>query len=199
MKRSLGPRALLYPTPVVVVGSYDPAGRPNAMTAAWAGVCCSQPPCVSVSIRPTRHTHSGIKRWQAFTLGLASVEQVRQVDYLGLASGADEDKFVGAGLTPVPGETVHAPYVDEFPIVLECRLLHALELGVHTLFVGEVLDCRADERILDRSGLPAIEKLRPLAYAPGRATYYGIGRPVARAFDVGRPGRREGGSPPSSD
>jgi flavin reductase (DIM6/NTAB) family NADH-FMN oxidoreductase RutF len=186
VKQSLGPRALLYPTPVVVVGSYDPAGRPNAMTAAWAGVSCSRPPCVSVSIRPSRHTYAGIRQRQAFTLGIASTEHVRQVDYLGLASGADEDKFAATGLTPVRADTVDAPYVSEFPIALECRLLHALELGVHTLFVGEVLDCKADETVLGGEGLPDIEKLRPLLYAPGHGTYYEVGPALARAFTVGK-------------
>jgi flavin reductase (DIM6/NTAB) family NADH-FMN oxidoreductase RutF len=186
LKRSLGPRALLYPAPVVVVGSYDPAGRPNAMVAAWAGVCCSRPPCVSVSIRPTRHTYAGIKQRQAFTLGIASSDQVRQVDYLGVASGALEDKFAAAGLTPVPADKVDAPYVAEFPIALECRLLHALDLGVHTLFVGEVLDFKAEEAVLGPEGLPAIEKLRPLLYAPGQTAYYGIGPRLASAFAEGR-------------
>jgi flavin reductase (DIM6/NTAB) family NADH-FMN oxidoreductase RutF len=186
VKRSLGPRALLYPTPVVVVGSYDAAGKPNAMTAAWAGICCSHPPCVSVSIRKARHTHNSIVERRAFTLGIASMDYVRQVDYLGLASGAAEDKFAAAGLTPVRADLVDAPYVAEFPIALECRLLHATDLGAHTQFVGEVLDVKADEAVLGPEGLPDIEKVRPFLYAPGQMAYYETGPFLARAFTVGK-------------
>ena len=186
MKRSLGPRALLYPAPVVVVGSYDSDDKPNAMTAAWAGVVCSQPPCVSVSIRRTRHTHAGILERRAFTVNVATQEQVRQVDYLGIASGAAEDKFAAAGLTPGRATTVDAPGVAEFPVVLECRLIHALDLGVHTLFVGEVLEMQADEAVLGPGGLPDIALLRPLVYSPGQMAYYEIGPRLATAFHVGK-------------
>lgn len=199
MKRSLGPRALLYPAPVVVVGSYDPDGRPNAMIAAWAGVCCSRPPCVSVSIRPSRYSYAGITRRQAFTLGIASVEHVHRVDYLGSVSGADEDKFAGAGLTPVRAGAVDAPYVEEFPLALECRLLHTLDLGVHTLFVGEVLDCRAEESVLGPQGLPDIGKLQPLAYSPGQTAYYEIGRRLGRAFQASGSGGTGADRPGTDD
>lgn len=184
--RSLGPRPLLYPTPVVVVGSYDAAGRPNVMTAAWAGVCCSRPPCVAVSVRPSRYSYEGITRRQAFTLGIASVDHVRQVDYFGLASGAAEDKFAACGLTAVRADTVDAPYVAEFPIALECRLRQAVDLGVHTQFIGEVLDLKADEAVLGAGGLPEMEKLRPLLYAPGQSAYFTVGPRLARAFSVGK-------------
>lgn len=186
MKRSLGPRALMYPAPVVVVGSYDPSGKPNAMTAAWAGVVCSSPPCVSVSIRRARHSHRSILERRAFTLNLASQDQVRQVDYLGLASGATEDKFAGAGLTAVRAAMVDAPYVEEFPVVIECRLLHATDLGVHTQFVGEVLDVKADEAVLGPGGLPDIALLRPLVYALGQGAYYEVGPYLAPAFTMGK-------------
>lgn len=186
MKRSLGPRALLYPTPVVVVGSYDAAGRPNAMTAAWAGIACSQPPCLSVSIRRARHSYGSILERRAFTVNLASQDLVREVDYFGLASGATEDKFTVAGLTPVRAGTVDAPGIAEFPIVIECRLLHATDLGVHTQFVGEVLEVQADEAVLGPGGLPDVTLLRPLLYSPGQSAYYGIGPRVAQAFSVGK-------------
>jgi flavin reductase (DIM6/NTAB) family NADH-FMN oxidoreductase RutF len=195
--RSLGPRALLYPTPVVVVGSYDATGKPNVMTAAWAGVCCSRPPCVTVSVRPSRYSYEGITRRQAFTLGIASIEHLRQVDYFGLVSGASEDKFAVAGLTPVRADTVDAPYVAEFPIALECRLLQAIELGVHTQFIGEVLDLKADEAVLGAGGLPDIEKVRPFLYAPGQMVYFAVGPRLARAFSAGK-GLGARGDPPTA-
>jgi flavin reductase (DIM6/NTAB) family NADH-FMN oxidoreductase RutF len=186
VKRSLGPRALLYPAPVVVIGTYDATGKANAMTAAWAGVACSHPPCVTVSVRRSRHSHAAILERRAFTVNLASQDQVRQVDYLGIASGAAEDKFAAAGLTPARAATVDAPGVEEFPLVLECRLLSATDLGVHTLFVGEVLEVQADEAVLGAGGLPDITLLRPLLYAPGQGAYYEVGPRVASAFSVGK-------------
>lgn len=186
MKRSLGARALLYPAPVVVVGSYDNAGRPNAMTAAWAGVACSQPPCVAVSIRRSRYSYNSILERGAFTLNLASEDQVRQVDYFGIASGATGDKFAATGLTAVRGTKVDAPGVGEFPLTLECRLHRVNELGVHSQFIGEVLDVLADEAVLGPGGLPDISLLRPLLYSPGQETYFGVGGLLAPAFRAGR-------------
>jgi flavin reductase (DIM6/NTAB) family NADH-FMN oxidoreductase RutF len=195
MKRSLGPRALLYPAPVVVIGTYDATGRANVMTAAWAGVCCSRPPCVSVSIRRSRYSYEAVVRRQAFTLCIASTEHMAQVDYFGLASGVREDKFAASGLTPVRADKVDAPYVAEFPIALECRLREAIDLGVHTQFIGEVLDFKADESVLGPEGLPDIEKVRPLVYAPGQETYYEVGPRLARAFGVGKGSSAPGSAP----
>lgn len=115
MKLSLGARAMLYPTPVVVVGSYDSAGRPNAMTAAWAGVACSQPPCVAVSIRRSRYSHTSILERGAFTLNLASEDQARQVDCLGIASGVTGGKLAAAGLTAIRSTSGDGPGVGESP------------------------------------------------------------------------------------
>jgi flavin reductase (DIM6/NTAB) family NADH-FMN oxidoreductase RutF len=172
--------------PVVVVGSYDPSGRPNAMTVAWAGIASSRPPCVAVSIRRSRHSHRSILERQAFTVNVASEDRVREVDYFGLVSGADADKFAATGLTPVRAGSVDAPGIEEFPLVLECRLLHTLDLGTHTLFVGEVLDARADESVLDAGGLPDMARLRPLLYAPGQMAYFSAGPFLAPAFEVGK-------------
>lgn len=185
MKKSLGAKTLLYPTPVVVVGTYDPAGRPNVMTASWAGICCSQPPCLAVAIRPATATHGHICQRKAFTLSLPSEDFVRQADYFGLVSGRQADKFAASRLTPARSERVDAPYVQEFPLVIECRLAHQFELGLHTLFVGEVLDVKADEAVLGPEGLVDVLKLRPLLFTPDTQGYYGVGRFVGRAFSVG--------------
>ena len=144
MKQSLGPKTLLFPTPVLMVGSYDQAGKPNLMNAAWGGICCSDPPCVTVSIRKARHSYDSIMFRKAFTVGITNEEHIVEADYVGMASGRNVDKFAVAGLTPVRSELVDAPYAAEFPVVLECRLLHTLELGIHTQFIGEILDVKAD-------------------------------------------------------
>ena len=136
MKRSLGAKTLLYPTPVCVVGTYDRAGKPNVMTAAWAGICCSSPPCIAVSLRKATYTYGNIMERKAFTISLPTEDYVKQADYFGMVSGRDEDKFSKAKLTAVKGDLVDAPFVKEFPLALECKLLHSIEIGLHTEFIG---------------------------------------------------------------
>jgi flavin reductase (DIM6/NTAB) family NADH-FMN oxidoreductase RutF len=186
MKKSLGPQTLVYPTPVFVVGTYDKAGKPNAMTAAWGGICCSQPPCVAVSIRKATYTHGNIIARRAFTISIPSEGRVKEADHLGLVSGRSVDKFAEAKLTPERGDLVDAPYVKEFPLVLECRLTQTIELGMHTQFVGEILDVKAEEAVLDGKGLVDIKKVEPLVFAPDTQCYYGIGRFLGKAFSIGK-------------
>ena len=186
MKKSLGPVTLVYPTPVFVVGTYDKAGKPNAMTAAWAGICCSRPPCIAVSLRKATYSHGNIVERGAFTVSIPSEEYARQADYFGLVSGRKEDKFAATKLTPARSDLVDAPYVKEFPLVLECRLVHTFELGLHTQFVGEILDVKAEEAVLSGKGTLDIKKLLPLVFAPDTQSYYGIGRFVGKAFALGK-------------
>lgn len=186
MKKSLGAKTILYPTPVLAVCTYDAEGKPNVMTAAWGGICCSVPPCVAVSLRKATYSHGNILHRKAFTVCVPSEKHVRAADYFGIASGRTEDKFAAAGLTPARSELADAPYVREFPLVLECRLAHVFELGLHTQFVGEILDVKADEEMLDAAGKPDIEKLRPMLYATECREYYGIGQSLGQAFSIGK-------------
>jgi flavin reductase (DIM6/NTAB) family NADH-FMN oxidoreductase RutF len=186
MKRSLGARTLLYPHPVLLVGTYDARGRPNLMTASWAGICCSQPPCVAVSLRKATYSHGSIVESRAFTLSIATVSWAKEADFAGIYSGRDEDKFQALGWTPVRSELVHAPYPAELPVILECQLVHTFELGLHTEFVGRILDVKADEEVLGRGGMPDLEKIQPLIFESGRQQYYGIGAYVGEAFEMGR-------------
>ncbi len=186
MKTSLGAKTLVYPTPVFVVGTYDKAGRPNVMTASWGGICCSRPPCVAVSLRKATYTYGNIQERKEFTISIPSEVHVKEADYFGLVSGRDTDKFAAAKLTPVKSDLVDAPYVKEFPLVVECRLVHTIELGLHTQFVGEVIDVKAEEGVLMGDGLLDIAKVSPLAYAPDTEAYYGIGRYIGQAFSIGK-------------
>lgn len=186
MKASIGAKSLLFPTPVCVVGTYDQNGRPNVAVAAWAGIACSRPPCVSVSFRKTTLTHGNILARKAFTISIAPEDRVREVDFFGIASGKQYDKFALARLTPTKSLMVDAPYVEEFPLVLECKLVHTAELGLHTLFVGEIVDVKADESIIGPTGAVEITRLRPLIYAHDTQEYYGVGRFVAKAFFAGQ-------------
>src|SRR5659263_269321 len=129
MKKSIGAHSVVYPAPVFVVGTYDVEGKPNVMTAAWGGICCSAPPCVAISLREATYTYRNILERKAFTISIPSEKYVKEADYFGMASGKHVDKFSATGLIPAKSEMVDAPYVDEFPFVLECQFFRGLKLG----------------------------------------------------------------------
>lgn len=186
MKKSLGANTLIYPTPTWIVGTYDKSGKPNAMTIAWGGICSSKPPCVGVSLRKATYSYGNIVERKAFTVNVPSVAHAKQADYIGMVSGREVDKFAAAGLTAVRGEFVDAPYVQEFPLVLECILQHTIELGLHTQFIGEIMDVKADEEVLGPDGLPDMEKVCPFVFAPGPRIYYRIGSEIGKGFAIGK-------------
>jgi len=184
MKKDIGPKTLLFPTPVLIVATYDAAGKPNAMNAAWGGICCSDPPCVTVSLRKATYTYESLMEKKVYTLNIPGKKYAVEADYLGIASGRDVDKFAATGLTPVRSGTVDAPYIEEFPINLECKIVHIADLGLHTQFVGEVLNIKADEGLLE--GPPMIEQIMPLIFAPDSRGYYTVGEAIGKAFSIGK-------------
>jgi flavin reductase (DIM6/NTAB) family NADH-FMN oxidoreductase RutF len=186
MKQSVGAKTLLFPAPVLMVGTYDPAGKPNLMNAAWGGICCSQPPCIAVSLRKATYSHACIIDRQAFTVGIACEARVAEADFVGMNSGRDMDKFAAAGLTPVKSDLVDAPYAAEFPVVLECRLLHVVEIGLHTQFIGEIVDVKADTDVFGNDGLLDIMKIKPLVYDTSHKGYHTVGPLLEQAFSVGK-------------
>jgi len=186
MKKSIGAKTLVYPTPAFVIGTYDKDGRPNVMTAAWAGICCSKPPCVGVSLRKARYSYDNIVARKAFTVNVPSEQYVRETDYFGIASGRKKDKFATSGLTPVKSDLVDAPFIKEFPFALECSLLHTIEIGVHVQFIGEITDIKADEKVLNDNGVPDIDKVKPILFAPEMQAYYGVGNFLGKAFSIGK-------------
>ncbi|MBU0464905.1 MAG: flavin reductase family protein [Proteobacteria bacterium] len=186
MKRSIGAKTIVYPAPVLIVATYDKDGKANAMTAAWGGICCSKPPCVTVSLRKATYSYNCIVQSKAYTLNIPSQKYVKEADYLGMATGKNEDKFKATGLTPVKSDLVNAPYIKEFSLILECKLLHTFEIGLHTQFIGEILDVKADDSVLNDEGLPDIEKVQPIIFAPSCRTYHGIGNKLGDAFSIGK-------------
>lgn len=186
MKRSLGVKTLTFPTPVWVVGTYDKEGKPNVMTIAWGGICCSQPPCVNISLRKNRYSYDNIMERKAFTINIPSENYAKEADYFGIATGSKTDKFADTGLTPVKSDLVDAPYIKEFPLILECKMTHNTEIGTHTLFVGEIVDVKSDESVLGEEGLPDINKVLPVLFAPEVRTYHGIGKTLGKAFSMGK-------------
>ena len=190
MLSSLGSLPFCLPAPVWLVGTYDAEGRPNVMTAVAGGLCSTQPPCLGVSLRRGGWTHASLPGRAAFTVAVPSRSLAARVDFAGLMSGRNADKFAAAGLTPVAGEHVDAPYVAECPVVLELALRHTLELGSHTLYVGEIMDVKVEESCLRPDGLADPARIDALCFAPLTHEYYATGDFVARAYAVGKTLRR---------
>lgn len=186
MKKSFGPKTLIFPAPVWIIGTYDKDGKPNAMNIAWGGICSSQPPCVAVSIRKATYSHAAIIERNAFTVNVPSENYVKEADYFGIYSGKNVDKFLVTGLTPVKGDKVDAPYIKEFPLILECKLISTSEIGIHTHFIGEIMDVKADESVLGENGMPDMLKVKPIVYASEVRSYYGIGQHLGQAHSIGK-------------
>ena len=186
MKRSIGAKTVVFPTPVFIVGSYDKSGKPNEMAVAWGGICCSAPPCVGIAVREATYTYGNIMARKAFTISIPSEKFIKEADYFGIFSGRSEDKFAATKLTPVKSDLVDAPYVKEFPFVLECSVAQVVKLGLHTLFIGEIRDVKADETVLGKDGAPVIEKVKPMIFDPASRAYYGIGKYLGDAFSEGK-------------
>ncbi len=189
MKVSLGAKTLA-PSPVYIVGTYDSSGRANMMAAAWAGICCSQPPCLAVSLREATYSYGNIQVREAFTVNIPGEEQAAAADYFGLASGRETDKPADTGLTAVKSDLVDAPYIEEFPLVLECSLFRTVELGLHTMFVGEIKDVKAEESTLGEEGVLDLGRLKPFVFSPADRMYYRLGEKLGPAFSIGEQYRR---------
>ncbi len=187
MRLSLPAQTILLPSPVLIIGTYGPDGRPNIMNAAWGGIASSQPPCISVSLREATLSYHNIKRTGAFTVNIPSEKYVREADFVGMVSGRECDKFDRARLTPEKSKRVDAPIVKEFPYALECRLDRLVDLGSHTMFIGEIVGMVADSEVLNPARLPDIEKVRPMLFGSfGSPAYYGIDGKLGDVFSAGK-------------
>ncbi|UCF07071.1 MAG: flavin reductase family protein [bacterium] len=172
--KSLGAKTVL-PSPVWVIGSYDSEGKANAMTASWVTISCSKPPCVSISLREATYTFGNIMNMGAYTVNIPSEKYATAAAYFGTVSGRDVDKFAATGLTPVKSELVNAPYIKEFPLVMECHVIQVVRLGLHTMFVAEVKDVKVSPKILDKEGNLDMAKLQPLVFNPSSWELFGVG------------------------
>ena len=186
MKKSLGANTIVPTTPVWVVGTYNREGKPNVMTAAWGGVCCSKPPCIYVSLRKATSTYGNIMERKAFTVSIPSETYVKEADYFGIASANSVDKFAASGLTPVKSDLVDAPYVKEFPLIIECKVIKVVEIGLHTEFIGEVVDVKADSTVFNENNIPDIEKMKPIIWIPLEMSYRAVGKDSGKAFSIGK-------------
>ena len=173
-KKSLKPFPYLYPAPVLLISTREASGKPHVATICWAGVLCSDPPMVGVSVRPTRRSNKLIKDGGEFIINIPSTKWLKETDYCGFTSVTDTDKFLTVGFTAVAGEKVKAPLIRECPLNLECAVKQIVPLGSHDLFIAEVVAAHADEEILDGNEI-SMEKLSAFAYCPSVHEYRAIG------------------------
>ena len=182
MRKNFGAKTWLYPMPVLIVGTYDENGVPNAMNAAWSGVYDTDQ--VMVCLAHDHKTTENIKKTGAFTVSFATEKTVAPCDYVGIVSANDvPDKFAKAGFHAARGEYVNAPVIEELPMTLECKLVKFNEDGI---CIGEIVNISADEEILDEKGRIDVKKLQPICYDGVTHAYLGLGETVGQAFSDGK-------------
>lgn len=178
MKKLIKPGTSLFPTPAVMVSCASEGSAPNIITIAWAGVVCSEPPILSISVRPGRHSHGLISRSGVFVVNIPGENQLHHLDYCGVTSGRNIDKFAACGLTPLAGSQVAAPLIKECPVNLECRVIEHKTLGVHDLFLGQIVAVHMNEDVMNDKGVVDIQQLRPIAYCPQASQYWSLKEPI---------------------
>lgn len=182
------PGTLLYPVPAVLVTCGDIAGVKNVLTIAWAGTVASDPVMVSISVRPERYSYNLIKDSGEFVVNLPNRRLVQAVDFCGVKSGRDNDKFKLMGLTAVPAETVKAPIIQEAPLSLECKVESIISLGSHDLFLAKVSGVQVDEKLIDSNGRLNLGKADLITYVHGH--YWTLKEPIGNfGFSVKKPAR----------
>lgn len=168
---------LLAPLPVVAVTCGE-GEEANIITVAWTGILCSDPPKTYVSIRPERHSHGIISKTGELCINLVPSRMIRSVDYCGIRSGRDVDKFARTGFTKEPCSQIGCPQIAESPLTLECRVTDVLRLGSHDAFICDIVAVNADESIIDEKGKLRLEKAGLCAYSHGE--YFALGKKVGK-------------------
>ncbi len=183
MRKNLKAKAYIYPLPVLIIGTYDEEGTPNAMNAAWGTVCDTAQ--VAICLSHTHKTVQNLLKTGAFTVAIADKNNVVAADYVGVISGNKvPDKLKKTGWTIEKSEAVNAPIFTNFPLVLECKLVSYDEDT--EICIGEVVNVSAEEEILDENGAVDLSKFQPLCYASGARDYYVLGEKVGKAFAEGK-------------
>lgn len=168
------PGNMLYPLPAVLVSVAGADGEKNVLTIAWSGTVCSNPPMVSISVRPERYSYKMLKETGEFVINLTTEELVYAVDYCGVKSGRDVDKFEKMNLTPLQADEVKAPLIAESPVNIECRVTEVKPLGSHDMFLAEVVAVHVQEDYMDENHKFHLEDAKPIVYSHG--SYYSLGR-----------------------
>ncbi len=175
---NFGAKPWLYPMPVLIVGTYDENGVPNAMNAAWGAITDMNEITISMS---EHKTTENLLQTGAFTVSIATEETVLPCDYVGVETATKvPDKFARAGFHATKSTYVDAPLIEELPMALECRVKRYED----EILVGEIVNVNADESILT-DGKIDLSKFRPIIYDPANHDYVGLGKKVGNAFQDG--------------
>ena len=173
------PGTMIYPIPAVLVSCGEYGGKQNILTVAWTGVVCSDPAMCSISIRPGRFSYEMIRKSGEFAINLTTAAMARAVDWCGVKSGRDLDKFKEMKLTATPAKHIRAPLIAESPVNLECRVREVRELGSHPMFIAEILAVHADPSYFDpKTGFFNLAAAEPLCYCHGH--YYRLGKHIGK-------------------
>jgi len=167
-KNTKRPTTYLYPLPTVMVSCGDNIKKYNIITIAWTGTICSTPPMCYISIRPERHSHSIISKTKEFVVNLTTEKLIKAMDYCGIKSGRDVDKFKELNLTPQIGQIVKAPLIAESPVNIECVVKEIKPLGSHNMFISEVVAININEEYKNTADL--------IAYNDGK--YYNLKKQI---------------------
>lgn len=170
------PGNMLYPLPAVMVSCQGKDTKPNILTVAWTGTICTNPAMVYISVRPERYSYDLIKSSGEFVINLSTKKLARAVDYCGVRSGRDVDKFKELHLTPIYGEKVHVPYIAECPVNIECRIVKIEELGSHHMFIATVEGVHVDPSYMNEKGKFDLNKADLIAYSHGE--YFDLGKKI---------------------
>ena len=182
MRKNFGAKAMCYPMPVFIIGTYNADGTPNAMNAAWGGI--SEETEISICVDSTHKTAENLLARRAFTVSMATAKMLTACDYVGLVSGSKEpDKFAKAGFHATQSPFVDAPLIDELPMALECEVISYDEETCR--LVGRIVNVCADESVLGENGKVDPAKLQPITYDPVNHHYLVLGQKVGQAFHDG--------------
>jgi len=172
-KVTWGGGALIAPVPPVLV-SCGTMEHPNVLTIGWTGVLNTIPPKTYISVRPERYSYKLIKDSGVFVINLPTAKLVRTVDFCGVRSGRDINKFEVCGITATLSPKLGCPMVNESPLSLECRVTDEIPLGSHNMFMADIVAVNVDESLIDQKGKLHLDKAGLLAYAHGE--YFELGK-----------------------
>ena len=189
-KTTWKPGNMLYPLPAVLVTSRDAEGRDDVATVAWAGTVCTNPPMVSISLRPSRLSYQNIVETGVFVINLTTEALVEAVDCCGVRSGRDVDKFEKCGLAREEAEEISCSMLSASPVNIECRVTEKRDLGSHTMFIAQVLSVHVDDMYVSDNGRFSFEKSKPIVYSHGE--YRAMGRRMGTfGFSVAKKKRKK--------
>lgn len=178
-KVSWRPGTMVYPVPAALISVGATPEEWNLLTIAWVGTVCSDPAMLSISVRKERYSYPILMRNMEFTVNLTTESMARATDWCGVRSGRDYNKWKETGLTPIAGEKVCSPTVDESPLSIECKVKTTIDLGSHTMFIAEVVNVRADSKYFDpESNRFMLEKAGLIAYSHGY--YHTLGSAIGK-------------------